>query len=444
MGDQTQTGPPVRDISFELDALHGAALTVFDGHLLVREALGSDGGRGRFRPESLVGLTLAEAFAIADVGALEAACRHALAGGERVISCASPHRGLRYLVKLAPSSGSVGMGVALWVEMGDLGRHPDGSGDGDQELRDLWLATRSLGRAESHSEVRAAVCESARRVSRGSVAILFEPTADGAGLEQTASTDSDCEGLRLPLDELSGATLAMRTGSRQTTAAGDPQPPGAAAMVERCGLAAILWHPISRGRVVNAVVAVGFPPGGPRPGERESRVLETLAVEAAVALERERRAERIQRDANTDVVTGLPNRRFWNESLGREMARAKRLGEPLCIAMVDLDAFKAYNDANGHPAGDALLASLATAWKPTLRATDALIRFGGDEFAVLLPDCDIEGGASILRRMLDAGGYGFSCGIAGSDGGGEPELLVDRADRALYRAKQAGAGSISL
>jgi GGDEF domain-containing protein len=118
----------------------------------------------------------------------------------------------------------------------------------------------------------------------------------------------------------------------------------------------------------------------------------------------------VERLARTDGLTGVANRRGWDDELPRELARATRSGRPLCIALLDLDHFKAYNDRHGHQAGDRLLKAAAAAWQARLRRSDLLARYGGEEFAVLLPDCGLE----------DAG------------------QLVDRADRALYAAKAGG------
>lgn len=95
----------------------------------------------------------------------------------------------------------------------------------------------------------------------------------------------------------------------------------------------------------------------------------------------------LARLARSDPLTGLANRRGWDEQLARELARARRSGEALSVALLDLDDFKALNDAHGHQAGDRLLLEAAAAWYGQLRDVDILCRWGGDEFAVLLPAC---------------------------------------------------------
>jgi diguanylate cyclase (GGDEF)-like protein/PAS domain S-box-containing protein len=144
--------------------------------------------------------------------------------------------------------------------------------------------------------------------------------------------------------------------------------------------------------------------------------------------------------ARSDALTGLPNRRGLDEQLPREMARARRAESDLCLAIVDIDHFKAYNDANGHLAGDAILRECAVAWDGVLRGADTIVRFGGEEFLVVLPDCPLEQGAETVERLREAtpGGLTCSAGLACWDYGETTDELVDRADSALYRAKAAG------
>ena len=122
------------------------------------------------------------------------------------------------------------------------------------------------------------------------------------------------------------------------------------------------------------------------------------------------------------------------------MARARRAESDLCLAIVDIDHFKAYNDANGHLAGDAVLRECAVAWDAELRGADTIVRFGGEEFLVVLPDCPLEQAAEIVERLRAAtpGGQTCSAGLACWDCAESADDLVDRADSALYRAKAAG------
>ena len=144
--------------------------------------------------------------------------------------------------------------------------------------------------------------------------------------------------------------------------------------------------------------------------------------------------------ARSDALTGLPNRRQLDEQLPREMARARRAGSHLCLAIIDLDCFKAYNDAHGHLAGDEILRSCARAWDSELRGDDTMVRFGGEEFLIVLPDCPPAEATETVERLRAAtpGGQTCSAGLACWDSTETAEDLVERADIALYRAKAEG------
>ena len=131
------------------------------------------------------------------------------------------------------------------------------------------------------------------------------------------------------------------------------------------------------------------PPPAARPGRSE--LVRALAGEACRAIERDAHVALLARQARTDELTALPNRRAWDEAVVREMSRARRTGRPLCLAFLDLDHFKAFNDTYGHQAGDAHLRRAAAAWRRELRAIDVLARYGGEEFGILLPDMDLDG-----------------------------------------------------
>jgi diguanylate cyclase (GGDEF)-like protein len=154
----------------------------------------------------------------------------------------------------------------------------------------------------------------------------------------------------------------------------------------------------------------------------------------------ESQAARLRELTRIDELTGLPNRRAWNTELPRAIERARRDGDALAVAMLDLDAFKRFNDDHGHLAGDQVLKASGAAWRESLRAVDVLARYGGEEFAVLLPAVDAGAAAEVLER-LRAGtpaGMTVSVGLAAWDGRETAEELLARADRALYTAKRDG------
>lgn len=169
---------------------------------------------------------------------------------------------------------------------------------------------------------------------------------------------------------------------------------------------------------------------------RATDVTELKRIES----ERENLQTEVKVLASSDALTGLPNRRTLEEQLPREMARARRTSGSLCLAIIDIDFFKAYNDAHGHPAGDIMLRDCAVAWDEELRAEDTIVRYGGEEFLILLPDCPIEQAAGTVERLRAATPDGQTCsaGLACWDFSESIEDLLDRADTALYAAKDSG------
>jgi diguanylate cyclase (GGDEF)-like protein len=174
------------------------------------------------------------------------------------------------------------------------------------------------------------------------------------------------------------------------------------------------------------------------------RVRKMASESAAIARERAELMATLAEVARTDDLTGLANRRAWDEALNRELARAKRESTPLAVGMIDLDRFKDYNDVHGHQAGDRLLKQLAAAWRDQLRATDVLARYGGEEFALALPGCDLSDATVLIERLRGAtpAEQTVSAGLAVWDGDESAEALFGRADRALYLAKDAGRDRI--
>jgi diguanylate cyclase (GGDEF)-like protein len=116
----------------------------------------------------------------------------------------------------------------------------------------------------------------------------------------------------------------------------------------------------------------------------------------------------------------------------------------VCVAVLDLDRFKQFNDSYGHPAGDRLLKEASAAWHGALRAVDTIARFGGEEFTVLLPGADATAALAVLERALAATPLGqtFSAGVAAWDGIETSDQLIERADAALYEAKDGGRNRI--
>jgi len=162
-------------------------------------------------------------------------------------------------------------------------------------------------------------------------------------------------------------------------------------------------------------------------------------------------ARRNRRLADLDGLTGLHNRRYFHEQLAREVARAQRYGRALALVVFDLDDFKSINDRIGHLAGDAVLAETAERTRGVVRSADIACRVGGDEFAVLLPEASGREAELLCRRLhravsstavAGAGNVSVSAGIAELQADEDPNTFFERADQALYRAKERGKSQV--
>lgn len=142
----------------------------------------------------------------------------------------------------------------------------------------------------------------------------------------------------------------------------------------------------------------------------------------------------------TDPLTGIGNRRSLDENLPVEMARARRARTTLTVAMLDLDFFKRYNSRRGHAGGDALLRQASESWRKQLRPTDTLVRYGGEEFTIVLPNCAADQACQLIDRLRPGlpDNQTFSAGVATWDHQESAEDVLRRADQALLMAKKQG------
>ncbi len=189
--------------------------------------------------------------------------------------------------------------------------------------------------------------------------------------------------------------------------------------------------------------------------ELERHVAERTRELSAALAERELIATELQYQATHDTLTGLANRTLLRDRLGQAIAYAARCRHPLWVAFLDLDRFKVINDTLGHKAGDLLLNTVADRLRELLRETDTVARIGGDEFVLILRSLDDNAMSSAtLQRIMaavaepieiDGRNYCLTCSIGVAsypDDGATPEILIERADIAMYRAKENGRGNV--
>ncbi len=163
---------------------------------------------------------------------------------------------------------------------------------------------------------------------------------------------------------------------------------------------------------------------------------------------------KLQQVANTDLLTGLPNRRYGLRRLEQEFAQAHRYGRPLSVMILDLDHFKSVNDTLGHAAGDEVLKHGASVMQEALRATDILCRWGGEEFLAIVPNADLAAASTLAERLRESLAsrqpkdlairrpVTVSIGLAAYPQGRDVEHLLHLADQALYRAKDKGRNRV--
>ena len=185
------------------------------------------------------------------------------------------------------------------------------------------------------------------------------------------------------------------------------------------------------------------------PSPADVATLEELAASAGPAIANARRFREARKLADLDALTSLHNRRYFHDTLAREVARAQRYDRRLALVIFDIDDFKAINERVGHLAGDSVLAQLAERVRSVVRSADIACRVGGDEFAVILPESALADAEQLYRRLqlavsTRATGAAerlyLSAGIAELTPGDDAVSFFERADEALFRAKETGKG----
>jgi diguanylate cyclase (GGDEF)-like protein len=249
--------------------------------------------------------------------------------------------------------------------------------------------------------------------------------------------------LQSTIDATGAAGARVVSGGQEVVSAGDPEgggePLSLSLGADEDGIGRLLLYP---------------PPGGAFDQEAE-QLAHWLAAQASIALENERLHRTVKRQAITDELTQLANRRRFTETLAHEVRRAERFGGTLALVLADLDDFKAVNDRYGHGVGDQVLCRFADVLRESVRDFDLPVRLGGEEFAVLLPETTLAGGEQLARRLAaaldrvripeiakDRPPVTASFGVASYPEEQSPEELLRSADEALYRAKAEGKNRV--
>jgi diguanylate cyclase (GGDEF)-like protein len=346
---------------------------------------------------------------------------------------AYPSSGYRTAILFVVISGIIGFTVQRLVAQ--IRRHAQ---DAERHQRDLERVVAVSRRIASSPNARADVCRAACELSGATFAVLLEPAGDDR-LRSTAMAGLDVPPFgSAPAGNRSAPVLALST--RRTVFVDDAATSplvNRELWAEHGAPASMRFEPVLRGDTAAGVLVFGW--AEPVSVTDRDAAIGLLAAEAAIAIERADLVEQLNGLAMTDPLTGVDNRRAWDAELDRVLATTAPHG-PVAVVMLDLDHFKAFNDARGHQSGDLLLKEVAAAWRGLLRPGDRLARYGGEEFVVLLPGCDAPRALSIVERLRDAvpGAETCSAGVAQWNGRESAETLIGRADAALYAAKAGG------
>jgi diguanylate cyclase (GGDEF)-like protein len=263
-----------------------------------------------------------------------------------------------------------------------------------------------------------------------------------------------------PAMETSARTVAHWViGQRQLLCSGDAAGDKRLSPSEGDAPHAVIGFPLeARGKIVGALVAIDRTPSAREPhfAPASLAVLNGVLEPGALALDNALRVERAEALSVTDDLTQLYNSRYLSQVLRRETKRASRSGRPLSLLFIDLDGFKSINDTHGHLYGSSALVEAAAVIRISARETDIVARFGGDEFALVLPDTGSDGAVSVgarIREKIDAHRFlhsegldiklTVSVGVATlPDVAASAEQLVQAADQAMYWVKEHGKNGI--
>ena len=303
------------------------------------------------------------------------------------------------------------------------------------------VAHELAGLSDSTSS-RLTLCAGAVRVTRADQGALWEPGPGRNGVRVTARAGLQAGDDTFPSSAPPGVVEALGSGRPVMSRDVSMGRPGRSDGTAR----AWVWQPVIREQRAVAVLELSWSDRETLNDPSTRALLDLLAVEVAVTLQRLALLAELEAKACTDELTGLPNRRWWHEQLPRELTRAARREESVTVAIIDLDHFKRYNDTFGHQSGDRLLRTVSGSWMSELRPSDMLARHGGEEFVLALPSCALSEGLEVVERMRGVVPDGQSCsaGLACWDGNETAAELLARADGALYSAKRNGRNQSAL
>ncbi|MCI2238647.1 diguanylate cyclase [Paenibacillus sp. TRM 82003] len=312
--------------------------------------------------------------------------------------------------------------------------------DAQRQAETAELLTGALRSLNAAADTREALCEATARITGADGVYLAEPDGRGA-LVSRAVWGEGMVPVSVPVGEPTVLADAFRRGEPLFVSDLAGCTGAAARLRDALGAVSVAYQPITTadGQTAGLLASVWRTRVQELPAQARV-VLATLAQEAAHGIERADLLAQLAVAAERDPLTGLANRRRWDEATSKEIARTVRSGLPLSFCLIDLDHFKRYNDTQGHLAGDDLLQEFAVAASGCLREVDTLARWGGEEFVLALPGCSVAGARAVADRIRAAVPRGQTCtiGVAQWQPGLSAAEVIALADLALYEGKEAG------
>lgn len=323
-----------------------------------------------------------------------------------------------------------------------------------QDITDRKASERSVVESEANltavatvikhiqtgADARRIIVEAAVDLAHAEYAALLEPIPAGETLHVSATTDPRLLGNEVDLNTKSATGEAFRAGETIFVPDTENHPLVRTEDLKLTRPRSMLVVPVRAAESISAVLVVAWANRVPDLDDRRAAVATLLADHAGVALRQAMLVRELETLALTDALTGLPNRRGWENQLTLLFGAADRSGTPVTVALADLDHFKRFNDIHGHLVGDAFLRQFAAAGRSALRIGDVVARWGGEEFAIAMPNCASDEAREALARLQRSVPLQQTCsvGYATWTGSESPAELMARADQALYTAKHAG------
>ena len=322
---------------------------------------------------------------------------------------------------------TVGLALLLVGTVALVQRHRTAEAQAAQEEADKRRRSRDVRRGGDEQRVREAVALvgealAATHDPEALLPVILQSAIEATGAAGARLVSGGSEVVRAGRPEEGGGPLSLRLGTDED------------------GIGLLLLYPPKDGSF----------------DEESEQLAHWLAAQASIAIENERLHRTVKRQAITDELTQLANRRRFTETLAVEVRRAERFSDPLALVLADLDDFKQINDRYGHQTGDEVLRRFSDVLRENVRDFDLPVRYGGEEFAVLLPETGLDGAERLARRLQsallhlrlpetgsDKPPVTASFGVASFPAARSAEELLSAADGALYRAKAAGKNRVA-